>query len=481
MIKKIRSNISFRDPSGCLVEIGERLIRIVNCVSTNDTRTFLDLPFCADAISDNRLVQTRILGGTEVADLKRENENIALQLEACGMILEHKRVWFVSFPSEWAPEMLHAAAMLTLDMARSALADGFGLKDATPYNVLFQGSTPIFVDILSFERRKSGDHIWLAYAQFVRTFLLPLLVNRHFMMPLDQMFLSKRDGIEPKSVYKMASVFKRINPLFFRLVTLPALLEKSLRSSSPGLYETGLTGDPEKALYILEMLFKGLHKTLNGVLSTKKDSSWISYADDNSYSEEGQQLKIEFIHGVLKDFCPCRVLDVGCNTGVFSRLAARAGASVVAIDYDPDVVGEVWQMSRREGLDILPLVVNLARPTPAMGWNNEETSSFLDRAYGAFDTVFMLAVIHHMMVTDGIPLEKIALLAAKLTTDLLVVEFIDSDDTMFQKIVRGRSSLYSWFSRDAFEQVFGTHFFILRFQQIPTTRRWVYIMRKKDV
>jgi hypothetical protein len=31
-----------------------------------------------------------------------------------------------------------------------SLREGFGLKDATPYNVLFRGAQPVFVDLLSF-------------------------------------------------------------------------------------------------------------------------------------------------------------------------------------------------------------------------------------------------------------------------------------------------------------------------------------------
>src|SRR5690349_129632 len=91
-----------------------------------------------------------------------------------GMILEHERIPFPSYPYEWAAPMLHAAGRLTLDLAASLAKEGMGLKDATPYNILFRGPQPVFVDLLSIERRDPRDAIWLPYAQFVRMFLSPL-------------------------------------------------------------------------------------------------------------------------------------------------------------------------------------------------------------------------------------------------------------------------------------------------------------------
>ena len=63
-----------------------------------------------------------------------------------------------------------AAAELTLKLGEEAIGEGWVLKDATPLNVLFQGPRPIFVDILSFERRDPRASVWLAYGQYVRTF-----------------------------------------------------------------------------------------------------------------------------------------------------------------------------------------------------------------------------------------------------------------------------------------------------------------------
>ena len=101
-------------------------------------------------------------------------------LPAGALVFEHRPASFPNYPYEWAPEMLLCAAGLTLRLAFAALDHGFGLKDATPYNIMFEGPHPLFLDILSFTRRDPLDIIWQPYAQFVQIFVYPLLVNRYF-------------------------------------------------------------------------------------------------------------------------------------------------------------------------------------------------------------------------------------------------------------------------------------------------------------
>ncbi len=199
----------------------------------------------------------------------------------------------------------------------------------------------------------------------------------------------------------------------------------------------------------------------------------------NGYSPEASSAKESLVRSVLAEVRPKRVLDVGCNTGYFSLLAARNGARVVAIDSDPAVVGATWRQALKEDLDILPLVVNMASPTPAFGWRNRESASFLERSSGAFDAVMMLAVVHHMLVTGQIPLYEIAELAAELTTDLLLIEFVAPQDPLFRRLTLGRDHLYAGLTAGAFETTFRRHFDIMRDLRLCNGTRSLYAMRKK--
>jgi SAM-dependent methyltransferase len=232
----------------------------------------------------------------------------------------------------------------------------------------------------------------------------------------------------------------------------------------------------------MENLLHGLRRALRRVApAPSAPSVWADYMtpDGNNYTPEHFAIKERFVAAALAEFAPRRVLDAGCNTGHFSRLAARAGAAVVAVDYDPAVVGALWRTARREKLDILPLAVNLTRPSPATGWANRECASFLARARGSFDAVFLLAVIHHMLVTERVPLPAIADLAAALTDDLAVVEFIAPEDSMFQRLLRGREELHRGLTPETFEQIWSSRFSIVRRERLGGAHRWVYLLRRR--
>ncbi len=473
--------VSFRDPGGSLFPLDARILRVVNAIGAPDLDAFFQSAAARELVSARRIVGTQRLTGEEAQHLLDDPRVRQLYDGISGqMLVEHERIDFPSFPYEWPPEMLHAAGALTLEVAQALLRDGLGLKDATPYNVLFRGPEPVFIDVLSFERRDAGDPTWLPYGQFVRTFLLPLLANRHFGIALDQILTTRRDGLEPEEVYRWSTPLQRMRPGFLSLVTMPTWLGAKQSADDQKIYQKKRLSDPEKARYILSSILKGLRRSLNRLEpKTGSTSSWTGYMDtNNNYSAEHFAAKERFVAEALAEFSPRRVLDAGCNTGHFSALAARAGASVLAIDYDPVVLGPVWRQARAEKLDILPLVVNLTRPTPGTGWRNRECSSFLDRARGHFDAVLMLAVIHHMLVTERVPLPDILELAAELTKDILIVEFIAPQDSMFQRLTRGREELHKDLTRQTFENLCRERFAIVRMQHVESSSRWLYLLRK---
>jgi hypothetical protein len=481
-----RLRASFRDPAGSLIAYQGRILRVVNPSGAGDLTAFLASKSGLKLMSSGRVIPTRELTDNERATLLADpalREFYALR--GGQIILEHERVDFPSFPYEWTPEMLHAAAQLTLDLARELLADGLGLKDATPYNILFRGPEPVFIDVLSFERRQPGDATWLPYAQFVRTFLLPLLANRTFGLGLDQLLTTRRDGLEPDELYRLSRPMQRLRPPFFGLVSMPTWLgrragRKARPQSQTSIYEKKL-GDPARARYILDNVLGGLERSLTRLKPLPgKRSVWSDYmATNNNYTSGHFEAKQAFVAEALGQFPPRTVLDIGCNTGHFSALAARGGAKVVALDYDPVVLGEVWRAAREHKLNILPLAVNITRPSPGTGWRNEECASFLERASGKFDAVLMLAVIHHMLVTERVPLPEILELAAELTTNLLIIEFVSPEDSMFRRLTRGRDELHRDLTAEAFEAACACHFEIVRSQQVEGATRRLYLLRKR--
>jgi len=465
---------SFRDPAGRLFSVEGRLLRCVQAAAVGDLQAFLASRAARRFRESGELVGSRVLDAAEARAVAARG---GVELGGAALV-EHERIAFPSYPYEWPPEMLHAAAALTLELAEALLDEGLGLKDATPYNVLFHGPQPVFVDALSAERREPGDPTWLAHAQFVRTFLLPLLVNQRFGLPLDKVFTTSRDGLEPDEVYRMAGPLRRLLPPLLGLVTLPVWLGRRQPPDDTALYAKKTTAQPEKARFILQSLFRGLRRQLKRLAPQGRESSWSQYGCGPSYSEAGFAAKQEFVERALAEFRPKQVLDAGCNTGHFAALAARQGAAVVALDADPVVVGAAWRRAQAEQLDILPLVINLARPSAALGWRNGECAAFLERARGRFELVIMLALLHHLLVSERVPLEEVLELAADFTTDLLLIEYVDPADPMFRRIVRGREHLHAELTREAFEVACRRRFACLRSARLPDSHRWLYLLRK---
>jgi SAM-dependent methyltransferase len=473
---------SFRDPAGSVFRMGERILRVVNPIGMADLNAFLQSPVAQGLIASGAIVGTKLCNDAITVEILANNEVKNLfEARAGQTLLEHERIDFPSFPYEWIPEMLYAAGMLTMDLADALLPEGLGLKDGTPYNVLFRGPSPVFVDVLSFERRDPHDPTWLPYAQFVRTILLPLLANKFYGVSLDQILMSRRDGLEPEEVYRWSKPLERMRPPFFSLVSMPTWLGRKHKQDDGSIYQKRLLPDPDKARFILSTVLRGLRRMLHRLRPAEGSrSSWSDYMEvNNNYTADHFRAKQAFVEEAIGQFRPRAVLDVGCNTGHFSTIAARSGASVVAIDYDPVVLRDVWRNARSQNLNILPLAINLTRPSPGMGWRNRECTSFLERARGRFDAVLMLAVVHHMLVTERVPLDEIIDLAVELTTDILIIEFISPEDSMFRRLTRGRDELYKDLNPITFEGLCTRHFEIVRKQHLEGSTRWLYLLRKR--
>ncbi|HLH41124.1 MAG TPA: class I SAM-dependent methyltransferase [Bryobacteraceae bacterium] len=451
---------SFRDPAGTLFEDGKRILRQVNPEDAAGLEAFLATKTAARAIGRGALV-----GSLRLSD----------------HLYEHERIPFPSYPCEWPPEMLHAAGELTIELARSALEEGYGIKDATPYNVLFRGSRPVFVDVLSFESRDPRDPTWLAYGQFTRTFLLPLLANRETRIPLASIFAAQRDGLEPEAVYRLLGPLRRLLPPYLNLVSIPKWLSGR---ETPSTYRPKLAASAGQARFILDRILRGCARQLRSLAPARRASKWSGYIAPErtaavSYTPSQFAQKEQLVRDALAIARPREVFDAGANQGHFSFLAAGTGASVVAIDSDEACAGAIWREASKRSLNVLPLVVDLTRPTPAMGWRNRECAPFLARARHGFDLVMMLAVLHHILVTERIPLEELFALAEELTRDYLLIEFVGSDDPCFKRIVRGRDRLYSHLTRECFEAAASARFDLVSSTRIDGMERWIYLYRRR--
>ncbi len=428
---------TFRDPAGRLYRDAGRILREIYPQHAVQALAWLRSSLARRWMEQGRMACTTILAA--------ERGRPAL--------LEHERVFFPTFPWEWTPGQWIEAASLTLDLCEEALENGFILKDATPLNILFSGPRPILVDVLSIERRNPRSPLWMAYGQFVRTFLLPLCAYVHCGWPLSAT-LQRRDGYEPAGLAPFLPFVSSWRQPLRSLVTLPLLLEKSSRATS-GQREAA----EDVASFSLGRLLRSTRRLLHSLDGSARNSRWSRYTETAChYTAADHDAKRDFVRAALARILPARVLDVGANAGVYSRIAAESGAEVVAWDTDVQSSEINWQAARKASLSILPLVADFARPTPAAGWRNGECASLLDRARGQFDCAMMLGILHHLLVADQIPLPAILEQLAELSSRWAIVEWIPQGDAQFESLCRGRHELYGHLSEEHFLRILQSRF-----------------------
>ncbi|HEY6414030.1 MAG TPA: class I SAM-dependent methyltransferase [Edaphobacter sp.] len=453
---------TFRDPAGSVEIRPDGAYRSIRSPFDDEILAFLDLSIASELVANGRLV------GSEVVGRNSDTETL---------VLRHPRISFQSYPWEWPPALWLAAAELTLSLCSDLVRQGWLLKDATPLNVLFQGMEPVFVDVLSIERATPGLPIWIPYGQFVRTFLLPMLAHSQLGWPL-QVALTRRDGYEPEEIFASLSWPARLRQPALSAVTLPTLLAGKTKGN--GSLATRTVKDPDLAKQIIQKTLSNLLVRMRQVTPAHRASAGTGDAESaTDRSDEDQHHLDAFVAAALAASNPSRVLDVGCcNTGVYSLLAADTGAEVVSIDADLQAADRLCAKLKGSGKNILPLYVDLAYPSPSVGWENSEAPSFLNRCYGHFDTVMMLAVIHRLLLHSQIPMDRIAALCSKLTTENLILEWVPPSSVEFRELLRGRDDIYSHITEAFFREAFARHFTVVSELTLANDRILLHFKRR---
>ena len=468
---------SFRDPTSTVEVLpGSVVRRFGDAAAAAEVRDFYRTDKAKAWIASGRLIGLADAAATPEGNLPGLDSGGEADP---GVTMIHPRVAFPSFPYEWPASMLHAAAALTIELAAGALDEGYELKDASPFNVLFEGSAPVFIDAASFRRRSQGRWLWPALAQFERSFLLPLLAHRLYGDEPHALFRSDSDGMSPEMLASRVRGLDRLKPKVLRYATLPGLLGRFAKKRS-GIYQAEHRPIAEdRALFVLRALFSRLKRDVAALAprQPRRDSAWSGYAEDRPYTDEAFVRKEAFVRDVVDKTRPGRVIDIGCNDGHFGRLAARAGARVVAFDRDAQVVDALWRAVAGGKPDLLPLVIDLSRPSAREGWRNAERPGFLDRAIGQFDAALFLACFHHVIVTDRIPVPRLLDFLVDLGCRDTVFEYVDPADAMFRTLLRGRAGLHEELNQAVFEQELRKRFAIAHSIGVTATRRLYWLTR----
>lgn len=445
------SSSSFRDPSGFVFQDDDRIFRQINP--------------CYFAIYQG-LTSQNVFNELFEKDFLIEHKEIERNEER--IILEIKRIPFISYPYEWSFTQLKDAALLTLELQKFLLQRNFSLKDASAYNVQFIGSKPIFIDTLSIEPYKEKP--WIAFGQFCRHFLYPLMLMSKIDLRLNNLLKLWIDGIPSDLVDGLLPFSKNFSLDYWFYV-------KWLNSAQNKGQSAHKKIEPKLSKNQLKRLLDGLCNAISKLVPAKKLTEWGEYYTFTNYTDVAFNTKESLVKKLIEEIQPKVVWDLGANDGRFSRLASQKGITTLAFDIDPIAVEKNYQYAKKNNeKNVLPLLLDLTNPSSGIGWANQERFSLAER--GNADLCMALALIHHLAIGNNVPFEKIAKYFSLLGNNL-IVEFIPKEDSKVQELLLNREDIFENYNQNNFEVSFSNYFTIEKKLPIDDSKRTLYWMKKR--
>jgi len=456
MTNVARHPASFKDPAGFIFEANGKIYRQVNKVYGQQYQHLMESGLYNQLISGNQLIPHSTI-----------NENLTGE-EEWLLTLIPEQLSFISYPYEWCFDQLKDAALLTLSVLRTSLDKGMILKDATPFNIQFVNGKPLLIDTLSFDRYDETMP-WVAYRQFCESFLFPLYLEHYLKIDCIKWLSNYIHGIPVDVTAKLLPWRSKWN----LGVRLHVMLQNNVR-----IRKTTQKVQPafskQKLLNLITHLESIIRNLSSGYPSI---STWSNYYDETILGKEYLDRKEIILKKFLGTISYTSVLDLGANDGYFSRLLAKDNKSVLAVDNDSRCINNLYQLIKREPLTgIIPLIIDLSNPSPAIGFNNTERSSFGQRAKA--DLALALALIHHLVIGKNIPLPELAGYFAKMAPQL-IIEFVPKEDEKVKQLLSERADIFSTYDAASFETNFSRYYTILAKELIPGTTRTLYCLARK--
>ena len=462
MTSKIQQNPgSYRDPDGFVFTRDEILYRHVAASAREDFEHLISSGLYEELASEGLLVPH---------EEEPEPERLS---PGAWKVLRPRPVAFLSWPYEWSFSQLRAAALLTLDIARRALAKGMVLKDASAYNIQFVGSAPVFIDTLSFTRWEENTP-WAGYRQFCEHFLAPLALAARRHPALLRLQRSYTDGVPLEVAGRTLPFSTRLQPGLLSHIHLHARFQNrhADTAEAPPRKQTTLSRRG------LEGILDNLQAVTRKLEIRERGSHWAGYYAKTNYSSAAFDEKKRLVREYLAETAPELVWDMGANTGVFSEIASEIAPVVVAIEAD-EAASDAHFRERVAARNsrVLPLVMDLANPSPDLGWNQSERPGL--RARGPADCVLALALAHHLAIGANLPLGHIAA-AFKEWGRSLIIEFVPKSDSQTQRLLASREDIFPDYDEEHFRATFAQYFEIIASEKLTDSERTLYFMRRKE-
>jgi hypothetical protein len=456
-----RTNSSLRDPYGFLSETADgTLLRHIDSNLADASLKFFKSDYYTSLVDRQFLVD-------------HEDVSSSHPSESPELVLKPRKIGLTTYPHEWPFALLKSAALLTLDIQIEAIDNGFTLRDGTAFNVLFEGNSPTFIDFGSFDTRSEGQP-WLGYKQFCEHFLAPLALASRLKRPPHLVGSREMDGIPLQAA---SSIMPNRSWLSWGL-----LWHLHLHGRSIGKNSGDLSSRP-KTKSISDHSLKGLLISLRNTINLLKypidKGDWSAYYSDNSYSSNAMNHKEELVNTWLASQSKSDLLiDLGGNAGRFSAIAGNHAKTVLLVDSDHDSVELAAREFEKQNIEnIHTCVIDLTDPPTGRGWAGNERPAFFSRVKP--QKSLALALVHHLVIGAGIPLERVAA-QFRYISPSLIVEWVPPEDPMVDLLSNNKSGQHHEYTQDRFERVFTEQFSLKMKQTLADSGRILYEFQPRN-
>ena len=451
---------SFRDPNSRVHCLNGRIYRVIKPRAQDAFKALEANSFFRRMVSSGRLIESTLVANPGLADTNNDD-----------LVVEHPVLPLISFAYEWPFAMLQAAALHHLDLQIDALEAGFVLGDASAYNIQFQSSSPIFIDVTSLRPYRTGEP-WLAHHQFCESFLAPLVLQARLGIPYQAWYRGNLEGIPIADLSSLLRTRDRFSPTLLSHIVLPTMMSRREKTSLQSTALKNATKGLPKARYAA--MLQQLRHFIEG-LSPKgaEGSTWAHYSAENTYLPHETKQKLEVVASFCQQQRPASIIDIGCNDGVYSVCALQNGASyAIGLDADQGALHRAYIRSRTEKLPFIPLYADLANPSPNQGFAEVERAS-LSARIGSAESVLALAVVHHLAIGRNIPLDRaIGWIVSFGSTGL--IEFVPKEDQTVQEMLALREDIFPNYKRSAFITALEAHATIVSSTVVSSSEREVF-------
>ena len=456
---------SFRDPAGQVIEGRDgRIFRSVAPVAVEEYRY----------VRECGLVDALVVEGGLVAAEEVDPVEAGVLPPPGGLVLEHPRLPFISYPYEWPFSLLKEAALHHLETQIRLLDRGISLSDASAYNVQFKGAKPVFIDWLSLRRYREGEY-WEGHSQFCEQFLNPLLLAAQLGVPHNAWYRGMQEGIPARELAALLPRRKRWSPRMQAHVLLPLRFERRAGSRGEAAKRTERRPLPRNAY---RGLLTQLRRWIKGLEPSGTDTTWSDYSTLTSYDTAEASRKAESVRSFISEAPPEQLWDLGCNTGEFSAIALEEGVrDVIGFDADFGALESACARAQSDRLRFLPLYQDLANPSPDQGWSQVERRS-LARRSRSVGALVALAVLHHLAIGRNVPLPRIAAWLVSLAPRGLV-EFVPQGDPRVDDLLTLRGDRFADYTPEAWEAALEPYAAIRHVETVSASGRRLYTYERR--